>query len=416
MSPLPESSVLYRAPWVVPVVKPPIVDGAVLCAGGRIVAVGRASRLQQEFGDVDVQDCDGVLLPGLVNAHCHLELSHLDQVARPLATETMCDWIAALLAERARQHDFGAAPAAARQMLREQHAAGVALLLDIGNDESCLAGFSLPGLERVFLLECLAPTEKAQENVLARVARLPDDLLTTAHALYSTRPEVLQALKERADRLGHCFSLHLAESVDEIMFLGGEKSCFTDFMAERGAGDFPLPVATMRQAGVTAVLAEMGLLAENLLCVHGVHLSEPDLVRLAQVRASICLCPGSNRFLRVGRAPLAQMLGLGLLPALGTDSITSNESLDLWQEMRIVREDHPETDPATVLAMATMAGARAMGRADDYGSLAPGQRAQILQVMSPDLCRATRATELIDILTGTGRPETISWLSGNPQS
>ncbi|MBC8208682.1 MAG: amidohydrolase family protein [Desulfobulbaceae bacterium] len=413
MSPLPETFFLYRAPWVLPIVTPAISDGAVLCSAGRIVSVGSAVQLQQEFPQAVVHHCDGVLMPGLVNAHCHLELSHLDQISQPNETGSMCDWIQELLACRFQDQDTTVARTAARRALIGQYESGVALLLDIGNDESCLADYSVQGLERLFLLECLAATTVSEQQALATIKQLPDTALATAHALYSTRPELLTTLKQRADRMNHVFSLHLAESIDEMLFLGDGRGCFANFLAERGAADFPVPRTSMQHGGVTEILADLGLLSENLLCVHGVHLTQQDLDRLAHAKASVCLCPGSNRFLKVGMAPVTQMLVSGLLPALGTDSIASNETLDIWREVQFIREDHPEIPPETVLAMATLGGARALGRANDYGSLVPGKKAQLLHVVSSALCEASNSVELLDVLTTAGRPQDIDWLDGS---
>jgi cytosine/adenosine deaminase-related metal-dependent hydrolase len=105
------------------------------------------------------------------------------------------------------------------------------------------------------------------------------------------------------------------------------------------------------------------------------------------------------------------MLNHGLLPAIGTDSMASNEALDLWREMQILREDHPGVSPARILAMATLGGAQALGRQQDFGTLAPSRKASLLNVNSPALERAKDAEQLVDILTGGGQPEKLCWIS-----
>jgi len=408
---------LYLAPWVVPISSPVIRDGAVAVEEGRILAVGKASSLRVRFVGARVENCQGVLLPGLVNAHVHLELSAYHQIPRPTVDQNFCDWIRALLqAKQSGEISPSLIAHAARQEFDQQHDAGTALLLDIGNIPPSPPTMVQPPLESAFLLELLGPDAKAEEQVLTRIANLPDSVAATAHAPYSTTAGIMTALKKRADRLAHVFSLHVAESMDEVELLQSGRGCFRRFLEERGAWDgrFPCPgMDGADGAGAVGYLAAMGLLDAHLLCVHCVQVSEEEVRMLAERGSKVCLCPGSNRFLRVGVAPLELMLRYGLLPAIGTDSLASNEELDLWPEMRILREDHPGVSPALVLAMATLGGAQALGREQDFGSLAPGRKARLLHVDSPPLQGALDGEQLLDILTSGGRPERVCWVDDN---
>ena len=416
----PSAVSLYLAPWVVPVSSPVIRDGAVAVVDGRILAVGSSASLQTQFADARSEHCQGVLLPALVNAHIHLELSTFSHILRPGPDETFCDWIRSLL--HLRQENLVGpeeTARAARQMLRQQHAAGVLLLLDIGNIQPSPLSVTSSPVHLVNLLELLGPTAKAEELVLARIASLADSVMATPHAPYSTTPGIMTALKERADRLQHIFSLHVAESADEIELLQSGTGCFRGFLEERGAWENAFPCLGVDSHGTVEYLEQLGLLDTNMLCVHCVQVSEKEVQLLAERGCKVCLCPGSNRFLNVGVAPLELMLRHGLLPALGTDSSASNEELDLWQEMRILREDHPGVNSAEIMAMATLGGALAMGREQDFGTLSPGREATFLNVHSPslqDLHDLHGAEQLLNILTTDGRPEEIRWIieEGSP--
>jgi cytosine/adenosine deaminase-related metal-dependent hydrolase len=405
---------LYLAPWVAPVSSPVLREGAVAVADGRILAVGGASSIQALYAEARVERCQGVLLPGLVNAHIHLELSAYYHHSRPTGDQSFCDWIRSLL--QLRRNGVTRADEvslAARRMLQRQHDAGISLLLDIGNiAPSPLATVSSP-VEVTFLLELLGPDAKAEEQVLTRLDTLPDSVAATAHAPYSTTAGIMIALKKRADRLRHVFSLHVAESRDELELLGSGLGCFRGFLEERGAWDGRFPCPGVESHGVVGYLAELGLLDVNLLCVHCVHVNEKEVRMLAEHGCKVCLCPGSNRFLRVGIAPLEMMLDQGLLPAIGTDSLASNEELDPWREMWILREDHPGVSPSRILAMATLGGAQALGREEDFGALAQGRKAVFLNVDSPALQGARDAEQLLDMLTGGGRPEILRWVNDN---
>ena len=402
---------LYLAPWIVPISSSVIQDGAVAVSNGRILAVGSSSSIRAQFAGARVESCPGVLLPGLVNAHIHLELSAYHHVPRPAPDETFCDWIRSLLQLR---QEGGIEPEdmarAARNMLQRQHDAGVLLLLDIGNILPSSPATNPPAVHLSFLLELLGPTSKAEEQVLARITSLPDSVAATPHALYSTTPGIMTALKQRADHLQHIFSLHVAESADEIELLRSGQGCFRRFLEERGAWENIFPCPGMDGRGAVEYLEHLGLLDPNLLCVHCVHVSEKEVQMLAAHGSKVCLCPGSNRFLGVGVAPLEMMLAHQLLPALGTDSIASNENLDLWREMQILREDHPGVAPAAVMAMATQGGAKAMGCEEEFGTLAPGRKSNLLNVDSPALQGVDNGEQLLDTLTGGGRPDKIRWI------
>jgi len=404
---------LYLAPWVAPISLPLIHDGAVAVEKGRILAVGGASSLRTQFAGARVESCPGVLLPGLVNAHVHLELSAYHQIPRPTGEQSFCDWIRALLQVRKNgEPDPGQIARAARQMFDEQHHAGTSLLLDIGNGIPSLPAVESPSMESAFLLELLGPDARAEEQVLARIANLSDSVAVTAHAPYSTTAGIMTVLKKRADRLAHVFSLHVAESRDEVELLQSGRGCFRGFLEERGVWDGRFPRPGMESAGVVGYLSDLGLLDTNLLCVHCVQVNEAELRMLAERGCKVCLCPGSNRFLGVGVAPLEMMLRYGLFPAIGTDSLASNEELDLWREMRILREDHPGVPPARVLAMATLGGAQALGREQDFGSLSPGRKARLLHADSAALQGAKDAGQILEILTGGGRPDRLQWMNG----
>lgn len=406
------SVVLYTAPWVLPVSSSVIRDGAVAVAEGKILATGSLRSLRARYGGAREECCSGVLLPGLVNAHIHLELSVYSSLSRTPPAGSFCDWIRRLL--RARQEEkigLEEIERAARRTLFQQQEAGVLLLLDTGNILPVSSSDFSRGIEVLALLELLGPTRVAQEQVLARIESLPDAVAATVHALYSTTPGIMTAVKGRSNRLGHVFSLHVAESLDELQLLRRQGGCFPEFLQDRGVSEQELPQFVANNQGAVTYLERLGLLDAQTLCVHCVQVNEEEVRILAERRCKVCLCPGSNRFLGVGIAPLPLMLNHGLLPALGTDSTASNEELDLWREMRILREDHPGVPAEKVLAMATLGGAQALGREKDCGALSPGRKGAFLQVDSPKLQAADDAASVFDILTAGGRPPMIRWIS-----
>lgn len=404
-------SAIYSAPWVLPITNPAIRDGAVAVKDGRIEAVGPAAEIRAAFSGREEIRCEGVLMPALINAHIHLELSHLLDVKRPVASQTMCDWITDLIRARGECRLSREEIDQYRQrILLDQRRSGVVLLADIGNEQhptnSDLSDFPFV----LHFQEFVAPTRIATEAAAAIITGLPDSVVATAHAPYSTSPELICVLKKRARRLGNVFSLHVAESKEEIDFVQSTTGSFRAFLERIGAWDGTFLREFSNLEGTVMYLQQLGVLDPNTLCVHCVHITENEVRLLGEKGAHVCLCPGSNRFLRVGKAPLEHMLRYGLLPAIGTDSIASNETLDIWREMQILREDHPGVEPAKILEMATLGGAAALHCEGDFGSLSPGQRAIFLEVDSNGFAQVDSEQKLLDILTKEGQPQVVNWI------
>lgn len=395
---------LHRAPLVVPVSQPPIEDGAILAdKNGKIVAVDSYAELK---GQGDLTEYDGrVLTPALINCHAHLELSHLAEMTDSGPWQgDITDWISKLLSLRQRIPVENALPAA-RKALDALYNDGVALVVDIGNlAESAEIG-KRSAAKVNFYLEMLGLGDVVAQSALQRLAKLDMlDTNCTGHAPYSTNKRLLIALKDKARRNGSLFSIHTAESQTELQFLENGSGPFRSFIEDRGGWDDSF---TAPDCGSINYLDTLGLLDETTLCVHCVHITDDEIELMAKCRAKVCLCPGSNRFLAVGVAPVEKMLAAGLLPGLGTDSLASNSVLSIWQEMNLLREDHPGLDPVHVFAFATQGGAHVLSECQ-FGSLAPGKSSAILAVKA----EGVTAENVFEHLTTLGKSAEIQWLEG----
>lgn len=420
--------VIHRAPWVVADVAHEIYgdcrgiieDGAVAVSDNIIKGVGRSKEIFQEFGGHSVQEHEyGALVPALINSHCHLELSHLDLADSGKKNKDAYEsdptlWIRDLIKARdsflqGSSEAEGQVTARAVQSLEKMSAEGVGFVGDIGNSlESRTIGQG-HRTEVKFLLELLGLSKESEEQSLARLemvlADAAVDIACTAHAPYSTTPTTIKRIKESARLHNSLFSIHTAESVQEVEFLKNGKGVFLDFLVEREAWDGSFKSPGM---GPVSYLDSLGVLDDRTLCVHAVHLDRDEIATLAARKTKVCLCPGSNRFLGVGKAPVTEFIAHGILPALGTDSLASNEILSIWREMCLLREDHPELSPATVFSMATRGGAEAWGIDSDMGTIAPGRQAGILSVEYPDTVRS--GEDLLESLTTAGISAQAEWI------
>lgn len=408
-----DSIKIVTAPWIVPVASPTLRNGGVAICNDRIVDIGKRVDLLNRYPGSQEQQFDCAFLPGLVNGHMHLELSHLRNVPAPLPEESFTHWIAALLSQRFND-SFSKADIveAYSQLLQDQFASGIALVADVGNeyfpDLHVCREENWPRIDR--MLEFLGPNDTAFLAAQNSLAELAIDIPATAHAPYSTVPRLLVELKKRCSRLQHIFSIHTAETKDELEFLSEQKGCFRDFLEMRGSWDKTFFNGYDGSSGTIDYYGKLGILDERTLLVHCVHVSDEELLLVKKQKSSICLCPGSNTFLHVGVAPVVNMLTAGILPALGTDSFASNREIDLWREMKILSEQHPQIPAKTILAMATLGGANALHHSSEYGSLSLGKSAHFIHASTPALRKCNNAKELERELVSGGRPAEISWV------
>jgi cytosine/adenosine deaminase-related metal-dependent hydrolase len=289
----------------------------------------------------------------------------------------------------------------------------VIVLADIGNTGlNRTLGSAFPGLLFPFL-EYLGLTRGSLVPALKKLGRQDDQVACTAHAPYSTHPELIRALKRRAKGLGFLFPIHVAEPAAENDLIREGRGEMAEFLRERGFYANVFQGVGIDISGSVQYLHSLGVLDEKTLCVHAIHVNPMEIDLLRQSGAKVCLCPGSNRFLQVGKAPVADYLAHGILPALGTDSAASNPEISIWREMRLVAEDFPGIDPFDILRMATIGGACSLGLEDGYGTLEQGKSAFVLAVSIP--AEVKNGREITEYLVYKGYASSMHWLKGSPE-
>lgn len=375
----------YRAAWVVPVAGRPMRDAWVAVERGRIVAIGRdhdSATPETDLGEV-------ALLPGLVNAHTHLELSYLREQVPP--AEAFVAWIRGVMAARRQRPDPLAAEIldGVRAGIDEAVRTGTAVVGDISNTlvthgpllDSPLAGILFYELIRFNTTDPWGLVDQAcqQIDALPLSARVRPSL--AAHAPYSVAPLVFRALRAAIDQRPFVpCSVHLAESREESEFIMHAGGAWREFLEQVGSWD-PAFVAP----GVSPVryLDDAGFLDRRVLAVHGVQMTPGDLTRLAAHGTTLVTCPRSNVYTGAGHPPVASFYAAGVPVAVGTDSLASTPDLNVFAELAAMRGLAPDVPAARLIESATMVGARALGFDTEYGSLEAGKRARILAVTVP---------------------------------
>ena len=374
----------YLADWILPVASPPIANGAlVVDDAGRIVFLGE--RGQMPAGTEETIYESSVIMPGLVNAHTHLEFSDLEA---PLGQPGMefTQWIGEVIKFR-----FGGervSKSEAIQMGLEQSARyGVAAIGEIATSPVVLEDYQsalpCPISLRVFF-EQLGSDDAVLEQKVAELASFfgrtdaaeSNQQIVAAvspHAPYSVGDRLFDELTAVASKKQAVVAMHVAETLAEREFVETKTGPFREMLESMGVWR---PDAYGNYESIMAILAKLSE-CESSLIVHGNYLNggELDFVATNREKMSIVFCPRTHAYFDHARYPLEEMLERRINIAVGTDSRASNPDLDLGQELVEIHRCHPEVAPETILEMGTTGGAKALGLDDSFGSLVQGQKA-----------------------------------------
>lgn len=348
--------------------------GAVAIRGEEIVAVGPPGELQRRYAAAQVLDYpQGLIIPGLINAHTHAAMALFRGLADDLPLE---EWLTSHIfpAERHLNGDFvywGTKLAVAEMLL-----SGTTTFCDMYLWSAQVARAAAETGIRAVVGEVLydfpspnygppqAGLQYSEELYRAWQDHPRVQVAVQPHAVYTCSPDLLQQCGDLASRLNTRLIIHLSETATEV----------ADCEAKYGA----TPVAHLHR---------LGLLTHRLLADHGVVLSAQDLELVAASGASVAHCPESNMKLASGIAPVVDLLDQGVPVGLGTDGCASNNNLDLLQEIdtaaklqKVHRLDPTALPAPAALDLATRGSARALGLAEEVGAIMPGLKGDLVVI------------------------------------
>lgn len=406
----PETTRLYRARRVVPLASPPIEDGALAVRGGEILAVGRWEELQREHPGALREDLgEVILLPGLINAHCHLDYTMMRNAL--FGGGSFADWIQRLNAMR-RSLDQGDYLEAIASGLSELRQWGCTTVLNIESFPELLPFLPDSPIRVWWFLEVMDIRSRLQSaEALAGAIRFLEEAAEAGgwfglspHAPYTTSPELyrLVRLYSEQHRLPVC--THLAESEEEFSMFRRAEGPLYEFLRSLGRSMQDCRGITPLQAVVG-----QGLLPEGSLLVHMNLLEDGDreLLRKSPGRYPVIHCPRTHSFFERPPFDLGFFRECGIPVLLGTDSLASNSDLDMFSEMRALALAFPGLAPEEILAMATRFPAAAIGQGGRLGELSPGAAADFLTVPDP----GGEGSPVEHVLANTRPPQV--WISGS---
>lgn len=364
---------------------PPLVDGAiVLDESGTIVCVGEARDVfvDLRYALLPTERIRGVVLPGLVNAHVHVELSALR--GRVGVGRGFVPWVKELIAARAALDESEAADAidAAVTALR---ACGTVAVGEVTNGLGAVRALARAHIGGVAFHEVFSLDDG---RARARIARMAEEraalgwpssfrYAVAPHTLYTLGAEVVREIVQSARTSGVVTSLHLAEHPGERRALERGDGPVVEWLGEQFGVD-AAALAWPKQPPIAAADA-LSALGPHVLLVHLTDARADELSTVRERGAHVVLCPRSNLHIETKLPPLLELRREEIPLALGTDSLASNASLDLLAEAKALADRFPQVPPSELVSMATLGGARALGMSQ-LGTIGEGLRPGLLAV------------------------------------
>ena len=378
---------LLRARCVVPVSQPPIENGAVLLSGNRVLRCGTWPDLSEASQGEVVDLGEVILLPGLVNAHCHLDYTDVGGRIPPVKFFT--DWIKTLMQLKAGWNfsEYAVSWLSGARMLVES---GTTTVVDIESVPELLPHLWTATPLRVcsFLEMTGVKARRASDELLAEAAdfirRLPAArgfAALSPHALYSTTPELMSKTARLCAQENWLLTSHVAESEQEFeMYERGRGSLYEWLEGQRDLSD-------CGHGSPIQQLEKLGVLSRNLLAAHVNYLGDGDAALLARRNVSVAHCPRSHAYFRHRPFPYDELSQARVNVCLGTDSLASVSrartqpvALNLFAEMQLFASNHPGVLPASIVQMVTLHGARALSLEGNIGEIAVGAQADLIAI------------------------------------
>ncbi len=359
-----------------------------LVQGSRILQVGRRKDFYSQPPVRALDLGDTILLPGLINAHCHLDFTAFK--GKVPFKGSFREWLREM-AGKSRLATTADFHKSVKSGIQESLAHGTTTLCDISTSGESFKLLPKSGLRAFAFLELLdvaqpkpdAVWKSFQERMKRLTSGLPDSETFRwgigPHTPFTVSKELLLLAGRYVGSRAHCLTtLHVAESREESVFFKRGKGPMADRIKVLNP-DWNLP------HGTTPVqyLNECGWLPKLDLAVHLNEVVEKDLRLLAKNRVSVVHCPGSHDFFNHSRFKFEKMRRLGIRVCLGTDSLASNRSLSLFREMRLFQGAHPKVGAEEILSMVTVKPAQALGEGRTLGRIKPGYFADLIGIPAP---------------------------------
>ena len=399
---------ILRARTLVTMTGPPIDNGAVAIKGNRIRAVGTFEEVLALYTGAIVDLGEAVLMPGLINAHCHLDYTMLRRsIQRPRGFTA---WVQRLNAIKRSLHDEDYLDAI-QAGFTELRKFGTTTVLNIESFPELMSRIPPPPIRTWWFYEMIDVRQRITTEDLLDGAgiffRKHADWIggfgLSPHAPYTASADLYRLASACAAHDSMPVTTHAAESAEEAEMFASASGPLYDLMKSLGRD-----MSDCGHGSPLKLLLGQELIGREWIVAHMNELDDSDFELLEKTPVHVVHCPASHRYFAHRDFPLERLRGIGLNVCLGTDSLASTDTLSLFDEMRRVCENHPSIPPVEVLEMATVNPARALRRPRDLGCIVPKARADLIAIpIAPD-CESL-FEEIIDF---GGR---VPWMMVNGQ-
>ncbi len=364
---------------------PPLQDGVVvLNDDGLVLAIEHKS----DFDPAELEEYNGFLVPGFVNSHCHLELSHMQNVMPP--GTGLIPFIKGVLGKRdsTKEEILNAIEKREQEMME----AGIVAVGDIANVSDTFAQKAKSNLAYytfVELFDLLNPAE-AQKS-FDQGKQLYDELqekglkaAMAPHAPYSVSPELFKLVDAFNAETTGLTSIHNQETPEENEFMAKKEGAFNAFYDEMG-----IDISTFTPTGERAINTAIRYLEQtpNAIFVHNTMTEEEDIRQTRKGGPQIywCSCPNANLYIENRLPDYQAFMNNNCTMILGTDSIASNWQLSILEEMKAIQHYHPELSTDQLVKWGTLNGAEALGFDESLGSISPGKTPAVNLIENVDV-------------------------------
>lgn len=373
---------IYRARMVVTMDGKPIENGAVAVQSGVIQAVGDYRSVSRFFQGKTVDLGEQVILPGLINAHCHLDYTMLRRAISPQKSFT--EWIKDINALK-RSLDDDDYLAAITKGFAELKKWGTTTVLNIETLPELLLRMPPPPIRTWWFYEMIdirhrITTDELVAGALTFFQQRPDwpgGFGLSPHAPYTASADLYRLANECARLTGMPLTTHLAESTGENEMFRNASGPLYEFLASLGRD-----MSDCGKKSAFAHLVDVESTGPDWLLVHLNELGDDDFALIEERRLGrsmhVVHCPLSHRYFKHNKFQYRRLRDLGVNISLGTDSLASNDSLDLFAEMRQVRKNEPWIGTEELLMTVTVNPARALKKENVLGSITPGAIADMI--------------------------------------
>ena len=389
---------ILKAKYLIPNPENCIENGAVAIKGTKIHRVGTFNEIKSLANIDKIIDLgNAVILPGLINIHTHLDLTNLHNRIKP--TTNFTHWVFQVVGARIRwkEEDYISSIGKGIELCFES---GTTTVADIANTGYSFSVLKKSPLRKVVYKEVIDLNPNHAKDVLKKTQTelssiITDDLLLTGlspHAPYSVSKELYQTIAQFAGETGIPVCTHIAETRDEIEFLTKGTGIFPAFLRQLRA----MP-DNWQAPGLTPIhyLNETEIFRNRPLLIHCNYVTDEEISTIKSSGASVAFCPRSHHFFGHANHPVQKLLYAGINVGLGTDSLASNDTLSILDEMKFLSLRH-SISPKTLLTMATRNGAKALGLESKTGQIKEGLEADLCGVRLPDAHVGNIYDQLLD--------------------